>query len=124
MRRLYDRLCVLMHRELPFDHVHRESSALVEKFTLLLSSYAKLRIDSAAYACLKAITLLHPGSLTRFCAEYKRNSLQGEVSMAPRVSLIQDQFVKALQIHLSQQEYGARLTDILTWLPMLHSAAR
>lgn len=43
--------------------------------------------------------------------------------MPARVSLIQDQFVKALQIHLSQQEDGARLTDILTWLPMLHSAA-
>lgn len=43
--------------------------------------------------------------------------------MHPRVSLIQDQFVKALQIHLSQHEDGARLTDILTWLPMLHSAA-
>jgi hypothetical protein len=41
----------------------------------------------------------------------------------PRVSLIQDQFVKALQIHLSQHEDGARLTDILTWLPMLHSAS-
>jgi hypothetical protein len=35
--------------------------------------------------------------------------------MAGRVSLIQDQFVKALQIHLSQQVDGARLTDILTW---------
>lgn len=31
--------------------------------------------------------------------------------------------MKALQIHLSQHEDGARLTDILTWLPMLHSAA-
>ncbi|KHN74655.1 Nuclear hormone receptor family member nhr-91 [Toxocara canis] len=40
-----------------------------------------------------------------------------------KVSIIQDQFVKALQIHLSQHENGARLTDILTWLPMLHSAS-
>lgn len=32
-----------------------------------------------------------------------------------KVSIIQDQFVKALQIHLSQHENGARLTDILTW---------
>lgn len=32
-----------------------------------------------------------------------------------KVTMIQDQFVKALQIHLSQHENGARLTDILTW---------
>uniref|UniRef100_A0A1I7WZT2 Uncharacterized protein n=1 Tax=Heterorhabditis bacteriophora TaxID=37862 RepID=A0A1I7WZT2_HETBA len=31
-----------------------------------------------------------------------------------KVTLIQDQFVKALQIHLIQNESGARLSDILT----------
>lgn len=39
-----------------------------------------------------------------------------QMSYVRKVSQIQDQFVKALQIHLSQHENGARLTDILTWL--------
>lgn len=41
-----------------------------------------------------------------------------------RVGIIQEQFVKALQIHLSQcDEDGPRLSDILSWLPMLQTVA-
>uniref|UniRef100_A0A183BK64 Nuclear receptor domain-containing protein n=1 Tax=Globodera pallida TaxID=36090 RepID=A0A183BK64_GLOPA len=40
-----------------------------------------------------------------------------------KVSLIQEQFVKALQIHLSQCEHGPRLSEILTWLPMLQTVS-
>ncbi len=46
--------------------------------------------------------------------------------MHPKVSLIQDQFVKLLQIHLLGQtgEKGCpRLTDILTFLPQLQLAS-
>ena len=32
-----------------------------------------------------------------------------------KVQIIQDQFVKALQIHLTQNENSARLSDILQW---------
>lgn len=32
-----------------------------------------------------------------------------------KVAIIQEQFVKALQIHLSQCVNGPRLSDILTW---------
>jgi hypothetical protein len=32
-----------------------------------------------------------------------------------KVQLIQDQFVKALQIHLSQFEDGPRLSEIFSW---------
>ena len=42
---------------------------------------------------------------------------------APKVQLIQDQFVKALQIHLSQIENGPRLSDLLGFLPLLNSTA-
>uniref|UniRef100_A0A915NW41 NR LBD domain-containing protein n=1 Tax=Meloidogyne floridensis TaxID=298350 RepID=A0A915NW41_9BILA len=40
-----------------------------------------------------------------------------------KVSIIQEQFVKALQIHLSQCEDGPRLSDILNWLPMLRTVS-
>uniref|UniRef100_A0A183CTC4 Retinoblastoma n=1 Tax=Globodera pallida TaxID=36090 RepID=A0A183CTC4_GLOPA len=36
-----------------------------------------------------------------------------------KVSLIQEQFVKALQIHLSQCEHGPRLSEILTWYVLI-----
>uniref|UniRef100_A0AC35G2W6 Nuclear receptor domain-containing protein n=1 Tax=Panagrolaimus sp. PS1159 TaxID=55785 RepID=A0AC35G2W6_9BILA len=42
---------------------------------------------------------------------------------AKRISLIQDQFVKALQIHLCQIEGGPRLSDIFAWLPSLRAVA-
>ena len=51
------------------------------------------------------------------------NIFAGEIPIHGRVCLIQDQFVKALQIHLSQHENASRISDILTWLPMLHSAS-
>ena len=40
-----------------------------------------------------------------------------------KVAIIQEQFVKALQIHLSQCVNGPRLSDILTWLTMLHQSS-
>uniref|UniRef100_A0A1I8C2F4 NR LBD domain-containing protein n=1 Tax=Meloidogyne hapla TaxID=6305 RepID=A0A1I8C2F4_MELHA len=40
-----------------------------------------------------------------------------------KVAAIQEQFVKALQIHLSQCEDGPRLSDILNWLPMLRTVS-
>src|SRR5689334_22843953 len=41
-----------------------------------------------------------------------------------KVHLVQDQYFKALQIHLSQSEESAALGDILNnWLPKLHKAA-
>lgn len=47
----------------------------------------------------------------------------GESCLHPKVTLLQDQFIKILRIHLSQAELIAKLTDILAWLPSLHSVA-
>ena len=77
-----------------------------------MESFAKLQISVEAYVCLKAITLLH------FV-----NADEPDNMNSKKVSLIQDQFVKALQIHLSQSETGPRLSDIFAWLPNLHSTS-
>ncbi|VDN91119.1 unnamed protein product [Brugia pahangi] len=120
---LQKRLCAVMGKHIPLEHVNKEASPLVEKFTALLHSFSRLKITLEAYVCLKAITLLHytPHSCDETAIDVKESMVRSVY--VRRVSLIQDQFVKALQIHLSQHENGARLTDILTWLPMLHSAS-
>uniref|UniRef100_A0A915M909 NR LBD domain-containing protein n=1 Tax=Meloidogyne javanica TaxID=6303 RepID=A0A915M909_MELJA len=46
-----------------------------------------------------------------------------QITLEAYVSIIQEQFVKALQIHLSQCEDGPRLSDILNWLPMLRTVS-
>lgn len=121
---LQKRLSAVMGKYIPLEHVMKEASPLVEKFTALLHSFSRLKITLEAYVCLKAITLLHytPPSCDESLGSDMKQSMMRSVYIR-KVSIIQDQFVKALQIHLSQHENGARLTDILTWLPMLHSAS-
>ncbi|KAI6191590.1 BMA-NHR-91, isoform b [Aphelenchoides bicaudatus] len=122
---LQQRLSAVMNKEIPLEHVQKEAGPLVEKFTDLLQSFSRLRITLEAYVCLKAITLLH-FSQTNQDLEHVFDCSAGHMnsSYQRKVSLIQDQFVKALQIHMSQcYEDGPRLSDILTWLPMLHSAS-
>ncbi|KAL3990263.1 Zinc finger C4 type (two domains) family protein [Acanthocheilonema viteae] len=120
---LQRRLCAVMGKHIPLEHVNKEASPLVEKFTALLHSFSRLKITLEAYVCLKAITLLHytPHTCDEAAIDVKESMVRSVY--VRKVSIIQDQFVKALQIHLSQHENGARLTDILTWLPMLHSAS-
>ncbi|VDP12740.1 unnamed protein product [Onchocerca flexuosa] len=120
---LQKRLCAVMGKHIPMEHVNKEASPLVEKFTALLHSFSRLKITLEAYVCLKAITLLHytPHNCDETAIDMKESMVRNVYIR--KVSIIQDQFVKALQIHLSQHENGARLTDILTWLPMLHSAS-
>ncbi|KAH7727870.1 nuclear Hormone Receptor family member [Aphelenchoides avenae] len=119
---LQKRLSAVMSKEIPFDHVKQEAGALVEKFTTLMKSFSTLRITLEAYVCLKAITLLH---YTKPSSDDDASSRMGRMPdpYVRKVSIIQDQFIKALQIHLSQCVNGPRLSDILTWLPMLHSAS-
>ncbi|VDN53626.1 unnamed protein product [Dracunculus medinensis] len=123
LRLLQKRLSAVMKKVIPYEHVNKEAAPLVEKFTTLLHSFSRLKITLEAYVCLKAITLLHftPPTIDDTNNEMKDSLMQ--TAYIRKVSIIQDQFVKALQIHLSQHENGARLTDILTWLPMLHSAS-
>uniref|UniRef100_A0AC35UE51 Nuclear receptor domain-containing protein n=1 Tax=Rhabditophanes sp. KR3021 TaxID=114890 RepID=A0AC35UE51_9BILA len=124
---LKERLSKVMHKDIPLEHVVREAGPLVEKFTSLLNSFSKLHITHEAYVCLKAITLLHyappTDALALLTEQNEAKNGKTPSSQIKKVSTIQDQFVKALQIHLSQCEDGPRLTDILTWLPMLHSAS-
>ncbi|KAK6763371.1 hypothetical protein RB195_023900 [Necator americanus] len=116
IRLLQKRLSAVMGRTIPLEHVIKEAGPLVEKFTALLHSFSKMKITTEAYVCIKAITLLH----------YNHNlgsSSVDESVFTRKVTRIQDQFVKALQIHLIQNEGTTRLSDILTWLPMLQSAS-
>ncbi|KAJ1356874.1 hypothetical protein KIN20_014720 [Parelaphostrongylus tenuis] len=80
-----------------------------------------MRITVEAYVCIKAITLLHYS--TNSGSEGADNNNVEKSAFVRKVTLIQDQFVKALQVHLIQNEEGTRLSDILTWLPMLHNAS-
>uniref|UniRef100_A0A914YME8 NR LBD domain-containing protein n=1 Tax=Panagrolaimus superbus TaxID=310955 RepID=A0A914YME8_9BILA len=113
------RLSDVMNKQIPFEHVSKEAGILVEKLTFLLNTFSKLNITLEAYVCLKAITLVHYGNppnddpkTSHFHAIYSK-----------KVQIIQDQFVKALQIHLSQCENGPRLTDLFNFLPLLSSTA-
>ncbi|GMR31178.1 hypothetical protein PMAYCL1PPCAC_01373 [Pristionchus mayeri] len=117
LRILQRRLSTVMGKEIPLDHVEREAGSLVDKFTALLYTFSRLNLNIDAYVCLKAITLLN------FTPPASGVSLMRE-SHIRKVRAIQDQFVKALQIQLiGEKDGGARLSDILTWLPLLHSAA-
>ncbi|KJH41120.1 Ligand-binding domain of nuclear hormone receptor [Dictyocaulus viviparus] len=113
---LQKRLSAVMGKPIPLEHVTKEAGPLVEKFTALLYSFSKMRITPEAYVCIKAITLLHYNTEGTDANDEKS-------AFVRKVTLIQDQFVKALQVHLIQNEEGARLSDILTWLPMLHNAS-
>ncbi|KIH69460.1 hypothetical protein ANCDUO_00196 [Ancylostoma duodenale] len=70
-----------------------------------------MKITTEAYVCIKAITLLHYNKNSDWTGG---NQLDRSLFIR-KVTLIQDQFVKALQIHLIQNEEAARLSDILTW---------
>ncbi|KAE9419596.1 hypothetical protein Angca_009748, partial [Angiostrongylus cantonensis] len=119
IRLLQKRLSAVMGKAIPLEHVTKEAGPLVEKFTALLHSFSKMRITTEAYVCIKAITLLHYTTTS----EGTDNNNVEKSPFVRKVTLIQDQFVKALQVHLIQNEEGTRLSDILTWLPMLHNAS-
>ncbi|CAJ0953104.1 unnamed protein product, partial [Mesorhabditis belari] len=119
IRLLQNRLSAVMRKDIPLEHVIKEAGPLVERFTTLLNSFSRLRVSAEAYVCIKAIVLLHYTSADM--GEGRDGMIR--LAFARRVSAIQDQFVKALQIHLLQHENGPRLSDILTWLPHLHSAS-
>ncbi|VDO92739.1 unnamed protein product [Heligmosomoides polygyrus] len=119
IRLLQKRLSAVMGKAIPLEHVTKEAGPLVEKFTALLYSFSKMKITPEIYVCIKAITLLHYSA----CSEGIENANLDKSVFIRKVTLIQDQFVKALQIHLIQNQEGARLSDILTWLPMLHNAS-
>ncbi|KAI1724298.1 zinc finger, c4 type (two domains) domain-containing protein [Ditylenchus destructor] len=123
LRILQKRLSAVMNKDIPLEHVTREAGPLVDKFTNLFYSFCRLRITLEAYVCLKAITILHYTPPNQETEEVGSKSAKMHAGFFRKVSIIQDQFVKALQIHLSQCENGPRLSDILTWLPMLHSAS-
>jgi nuclear receptor subfamily 6 group A len=111
---LQRRLSVIMEKIIPMDKIAKDTGKFVEQFTQLINSFSKLSVPVEAYVCLKAITLLNSNS----------NELSKiDESSAKRISLIQDQFVKALQIHLCQIEGGPRLSDIFAWLPSLRAVA-
>ncbi|TKR73046.1 hypothetical protein L596_020403 [Steinernema carpocapsae] len=123
---LQKRLSLIMKTEIPMEKVVSEAGPLIEQFTGLLSDFNRMNITTEAYVCIKAITFLHYtfssyGEQDEVAVEINRNFLQS--GYLRKVSLIQDQFVKALQIHLSQTENGGRITDILTWLPKLHAVS-
>lgn len=111
---LQQRLSAVMLKNIPFEHVKREAGPLVAKFTALLNAFSSLRVNMEAYVCMKAITLLHYG-IPNVETEDDAKNLQYYNVYLPKVSSTQDQFVKALQIHLSLYEDGPRLSDILTW---------
>ncbi|KAK0403072.1 hypothetical protein QR680_016701 [Steinernema hermaphroditum] len=123
---LQKRLSLIMKTEIPMEKVVSEAGPLIEQFTGLLADFNRMNITTEAYVCIKAITFLHYtfssyGEPDEVAVEIGRNFLQS--GYLRKVSLIQDQFVKALQIHLSQTENGGRITDILTWLPKLHAVS-
>jgi len=119
---LQTRLSAVMDKEIPLAHVTREAGPLVTEFTQLLQSFGQLKITHEAYVCLKAITILYysPPASVDASASPAANLHE---KYARKVLIIQEQFVKALQIHLSQCENGPRLSEILSWLPKLHSAS-
>lgn len=93
-----------MNKEIPLEHVAKEVGPLVDKFTDLLKSFSRLKITLEAYVCLKVITLLHytQSSHEVLEEEMKTGAAQLHSSYVRKISLIQDKFVKALQIHMSQ----------------------
>uniref|UniRef100_A0AC34QX80 NR LBD domain-containing protein n=1 Tax=Panagrolaimus sp. JU765 TaxID=591449 RepID=A0AC34QX80_9BILA len=113
------RLSTIMNKHIPLENVIKEAGPLIEKFTCLLNAFSKLKITLEAYVCLKAIALVHYGN--PISDDEKITNLHAIYS--PKVQIIQDQFVKALQIHLSQFENGPRLSDLLGFLPNLNSTA-
>uniref|UniRef100_A0A914QJX9 NR LBD domain-containing protein n=1 Tax=Panagrolaimus davidi TaxID=227884 RepID=A0A914QJX9_9BILA len=113
------RLSDVMNKQIPFEHVSKEAGLLVEKLTILLNTFSKLNITLEAYVCLKAITLVHYGNPPN---DDPKTSHFHKI-YSKKVQIIQDQFVKALQIHLSQCENGPRLTDLFNFLPLLSSTA-
>ncbi|CAI4227371.1 unnamed protein product [Auanema sp. JU1783] len=119
MSLLQSRLSAVMGKSIPLEHVVKEAGLLVEKFTNLLHSFSKMKISAEAYVCIKAITLLHYNT----SPEAVDNNNHVKEAHIRKVTHIQDQFVKALQIHLTQCTSSARLSDILQWLPQLHAAS-
>jgi hypothetical protein len=113
------RLSDVMNKQIPFEHVSKEAGLLVEKLTILLNTFSQLNITLEAYVCLKAVALVHYGTAPN--DDPKTSHLHAVYSK--KVQIIQDQFVKALQIHLSQCENGPRLTDLFNFLPLLSSTA-
>ncbi|PAV78893.1 hypothetical protein WR25_13201 [Diploscapter pachys] len=123
---LQKRLSAVMGKTIPLEHVVKEAGILVENFTSLLNSYSKLNLTTEAYVCIKAITLLHLNQLPEGCD--KLSVVKPE--MRCHVQLIQDQFVKALQIELIQQDNAApfiifilRASPLEDVLPAFHPRA-
>uniref|UniRef100_A0A914Y4R0 NR LBD domain-containing protein n=1 Tax=Panagrolaimus superbus TaxID=310955 RepID=A0A914Y4R0_9BILA len=111
---LQHRLSSVMEKCVPIETIANDTGVFVEQFTHLINSFSKLSVPVEAYVCLKAITLLNSNN---------NEPPKIDESSAKRISLIQDQFVKALQIHLCQIENGPRLSDIFAWLPSLRAVA-
>lgn len=121
LRLLQCRLSAVMDRHIPLEHIVREAGTLVEQFTVLFYGFGRLRITREAYVCLKAITILHCN--LRGSSENSSQTIQVAEPYVRKVQLIQERFVKALQIHLSHFEDGPKLTEIFTWMPQLQSAS-
>uniref|UniRef100_A0A915JGY5 Uncharacterized protein n=1 Tax=Romanomermis culicivorax TaxID=13658 RepID=A0A915JGY5_ROMCU len=104
---LTDRLNFCLNKPVPVSYLEKEVGDLIKKFTEITYSLKKLKLGREAYVCLKVITLLN----------------RSDNKIHPKVSDYQDQFIKILRIHLSQAEMLPKLTDILDWLPELHTVA-
>lgn len=63
LRLLCKRLSACMKRTVPLEYVEKEAGTFVKSFTSLVNSLKKLKLSREAYVCLKAITLLHQGTL-------------------------------------------------------------
>uniref|UniRef100_A0A7E4WBD0 NR LBD domain-containing protein n=1 Tax=Panagrellus redivivus TaxID=6233 RepID=A0A7E4WBD0_PANRE len=116
------RLSAVMNKYIPIDNVVKEAGLLIQKFTALLETFSKLNMTIEAYVCLKSIALVHGTTPEIGSPEFSSASIMSIYSR--KVQIIEDQFVKALQIHLSQCEAGPRLSEILNFLPVLTSTAQ
>ncbi|CAB3399254.1 unnamed protein product [Caenorhabditis bovis] len=111
LRLLQNRLSAVMGKAIPLEHVVKEAGPLVIRFTDLLNSFSRLKVSPEVYVCVKAITLLHLTTTTL------------NENVVKKISLLQDHFVKTLQIHLLQPEEQTKLGQILEWLPDLRNAS-
>ncbi|CAI5454820.1 unnamed protein product [Caenorhabditis angaria] len=112
LKLLQNRLSAVLGKNISLEHVIKEAGPLVIRFTSLLQSFSKLKVSPEVYVCIKAITLLHLSTGSTL-----------DESVVRKVTVLQDHFVKTLQIHLLQPEEQTRLGQILEWLPDLRNAS-
>uniref|UniRef100_A0A8R1E0R3 Uncharacterized protein n=1 Tax=Caenorhabditis japonica TaxID=281687 RepID=A0A8R1E0R3_CAEJA len=115
LRLLQNRLSAVLGREIPLEHVSKEAGPLVTRFTTLIHSFSNLKVSPEAYVCIKAITLLHLSAHSTL-----------DKTVIDKVNVLQDHFVKTLQIHLHQpgeDSTTSSLAQILDWLPELRNAS-